>query len=422
MDPARRWGSAEFTHTLAEVSWMASTAVLMHLNERATGDPARDWLSSWAHRFFAGDRLRVLVLGCGEGWLERAIAQWPFVEHIDAVDVSEEAVARARAAGGPKVAYGVVDLNTDVLEANAYDVIVGHSILHHVENLEHAFGQIERAMKTDATLMVNEYVGPNRFQFRDETLAIINELLSALPERLRRGHIEQTTYERKERPSPEFMIENDPSEAVRSEDLLPMIAGRFEVLESKKLGGTILMHLLYDIVQNFRFDDPHERALIEMMCALEGALVDANAIDSDFVILAARKKTAERSVYSRPLPPRPAAARNVERDPLGFGSRAALRGEPMPRPTRLRPWLLRILRVALASSRPRRANLIRERRVNEAIEQLRYALSGAAPFDWIRSRWSAHDDDAAIAAMLDAIEQVSSRAKRGIWGTGPIES
>src|SRR6266852_902673 len=242
MDPAQRWGSAEYTHTLGEVSWMASTAVLMHLNERATGDPARDWLSSWAHRCFVGDHLRVLVLGCGEGWLERAIAAWPFVEHIDAVDVSDEAIARARAEGGPKIEYGVVDLNVDSLEPGAYDVIVAHSILHHVENLEHAFAQIERAMKPEAMLIVNEYVGPNRFQFPDEVLDIINELLAALPEHLRRGHVEQTTYNRRERPSPEFMIENDPSEAVRSEDLLPMIGDRFEVLESKKIGGTILMH------------------------------------------------------------------------------------------------------------------------------------------------------------------------------------
>lgn len=55
------------------------------------------------------------------------------------------------------------------------------------------------------------------------------------------------------------MIANDPSEAVRSADLLPMMEGRFEILERKNLGGTILMHLLYDIVQNFRWDDPHER-------------------------------------------------------------------------------------------------------------------------------------------------------------------
>ena len=105
MDAARLWGSADYTHRLGEVSWMASTAVLMHLNERATGDPARDWLSAWAHRYFVGQDLRVLVLGCGEGWLERAVSEWPFVSRIDALDFAEAAVARARERGGPKIRY-----------------------------------------------------------------------------------------------------------------------------------------------------------------------------------------------------------------------------------------------------------------------------------------------------------------------------
>src|SRR6185503_14217681 len=105
----------------------------------------------------------------------------------------------------------------------------------------------DAAMKPEATLIVNEYVGPNRFQFTDRQLEIMNALLAALPKRLR------GSYDRKERPDLAFMIDHDPSEAVRSEDLLPMIAERFEVMESKKSGGTILMHLLYDIVQNFRF-------------------------------------------------------------------------------------------------------------------------------------------------------------------------
>ena len=46
------------------------------------------------------DALRVLVLGCGEGWLERAVARWPFVARIDAVDFAEHAIARA---GMPEV-------------------------------------------------------------------------------------------------------------------------------------------------------------------------------------------------------------------------------------------------------------------------------------------------------------------------------
>ncbi|HVS32475.1 MAG TPA: class I SAM-dependent methyltransferase [Thermoanaerobaculia bacterium] len=404
-----RWNVAEFTHSLANVHWMASTAVLMHLNERTTGDPARNWLTSWAHRYFAGEGLRVLVLGCGEGWLERGIAGWPFIASIDAVDNAADAVERARAQAPANVQYDIVDLNTASLQRGAYDVVVAHSILHHIENLEHALGEIERAMKPDATLIVNEYAGPNRFQFRDDVLAIMNGIMACLPERLRRGEVEQRTHERRERPPLDVMIAADPTEAVRAEELVPMIEERFEVLDRKMLGGTILMHLLYDIVQNFRFDDPRERAYLEMICAFEGALVDSGAIPSDYVILVARRRSSRVTAAPRPLPPRSEAAKDVEGDPLGFGGAARVPragGGRHRRPSTLQPWMLRILRVALVARRERRANLIRESRLKAWIETTRCRASGLAPFEWIGARWSAHDDDPVIAALLETFGRV----------------
>jgi SAM-dependent methyltransferase len=379
---AARWGDAAFTHTLAEISWMASTAVLMHLNERATGDPAREWLSSWAHRWFVGDRLRVLVLGCGEGWLERAIASWDFVEHIDAVDLSPEVIERAKSQAPAKVEYQVFDLNRDRLDENAYDVVIAHMILHHVENLEHAFTQIERAMKRDATLVVNEYAGPSRFQFGDDVLARINRLLQCLPERLRRSALEDKIYERKERPPRQLMIDIDPSEAVRSDELLPMLEARFDIREQRNMGGTLLQHVLYDIVQNFRFDAPKERAMIELMCTHEAALVDRGEIPCDFVICAARKRGSQMMRANRPLPPRPEAALDVDHDPLWRGPI----GDLPPR----------VARILLASRQPRRANLFSENPIAAALARIRG--------DDIRSCFDpSNEDDRALLALLAAI-------------------
>ncbi|MEA2465336.1 MAG: hypothetical protein QOJ98_3083 [Acidobacteriota bacterium] len=346
------WNDAEFSERLAHTNWMANTAVLMHLNERATGDPARDWLSSWAHQWFVGDELRVLVLGCGEGWLERAVAEWPFVARIDAVDFAEHAVARARelARGISKIEYGVVDLNRDVLPEGAYDVVVAHSVLHHVENLEHAYAQLERTMRPDATLIVNEYIGPNRFQYSDDVLAILNALLRALPVELRRP------YEQRTRPTVEEMIANDPTEAVRAEELVAFTARTFEVLETKELGGALLQHLLYDIVQNFRFDEPRERSLMEMLCTIDAMLTDAKRIPCDFLIAAARKKGSTVAKAARPLPPRTEQANDVEPDPLRripLMSRV-LRGGGLDAHQR------RLLRVAMLSQNERRANLFAE--------------------------------------------------------------
>jgi SAM-dependent methyltransferase len=385
------WNDATYTQRLAHANWMANTAVLMHLNERATGDPARDWLSSRAHRWFVGDRLRVLVLGCGEGWLERAVAGWPFVTRIDAVDFAEEAVARAQEAGRglAKIEYGVVDLNRDELPRDTYDVVVAHSVLHHVENLEHAYAQIERCMKTDATLIVNEYVGPNRFQYSDDVFSAINALLRALPEELRRP------YETRTRPTVEEMIANDPTEAVRSEELVAFTELVFDVRERKDIGGTILQHLLYDIVENFRFDDPRERSLLQMLCTVEGMLVDAGRIPSDFVLMAARKKGSRVTRASRALPARAEGAGDVESDPLsretyksgGCGHRS---------PKRLTRDHLRLLRLALLSQQSHRANLFDESAFHSWRE--RFRARRCDPFEWLLAR---APDDPAVRSLLE---------------------
>jgi SAM-dependent methyltransferase len=356
------WNDEDRSSHLAHANWMANTAVLMHLNERATGDPARDWLSSWAHRWFVGEDLRVLVLGCGEGWLERAVAQWPFVARIDAVDFAEEAVARAREAarGIDKIHYGVVDLNRDELPPDTYDVVVAHSVLHHVENLEHAYAQLQRTLRAEGTLIVNEYVGPNRFQYSDGVLSIMNALLACL------GHPP------KRRPSVEEMIANDPTEAVRSEELLAFTERAFEVLERKQIGGTILQHLLYETIASFRFENARERSLLEMLCTIEAMLVDTQRVPCDYVILAARKRGARVTRAGRPLPPRPAEANDVEPDPL-WRRVAAATPAAFRRPERppLHRYGLRLVRLAILAQSARRAVLFRESPLAGFLERFR---------------------------------------------------
>lgn len=374
------WNDAGHASQLAHATWMANTAVLMHLNERATGDPARDWLSSWAHRWFVGDRQRVLVLGCGEGWLERAVAQWPFVASIDAVDFAEEAVSRARdaARGIDKIRYGVHDLNRQELPRDAYDVVVAHSVLHHVENLEHAYAQIERSMRPNATLIVNEYAGPARFQYSDDVLTIINALLACL------GRAPRA------RPSVEEMIANDPTEAVRSNELLAFTEKHFEVLERKDIGGTILQHLLYEIAGEYRFEVPRERAIVEILCTIEAMLVDTGRVPCDYVILAARKRGANVTRTNRPLPPRPPAARDIERDPLHRGAGDWGRGAVDFRGARSRKsrteWraALRVLRYALLAQQEHRANLHSESLLLSLRE--RWRARGTDPWSWAESR------------------------------------
>ena len=397
------WNDAHFTHSLANASWMASVAVLAHLNERATGDPAREWLNGWARHYFIGDGLRVLVLGCGEGWLERGIAGWPFVARIDAVDFAADAVARARELSRDyaNISYAVVDLNRDELPRDTYDVILAHQVLHHIENLEHAYAQLDGALRADGTLILNEYAGPRRFQFSDDVLSLMNDLLRCLPPRLRMGGITRTVYETKERPGEAMMIAHDPTEAVRSDELLAFTARTFDILDQRDLGGAVLQHLLYDIAGNFRWDAPRERAMVELLCAFEGMLVDAGQLPSDFVLVAARKRSSRlpREAYRRELPPRPVLG--VDRDPLWRGLfRTAAAKPPLfsLKAVALPPHSeTRIRRIALASTQRRRRPLFHESPLAAWLDRF-FARPTLARY--LAAEREDDEDTRAIAALL----------------------
>ncbi len=84
----------------------------------------------------------------------------------------------------------------------------------------------------------------------------------------------------------------DPSEAVRSADILPLLRRCFEIVEYKPLGGTILQFLLADIAGNFQ--DESGRQLLQMLFVIEDILMDTGDLGSDFVYIVASPPTDKR--------------------------------------------------------------------------------------------------------------------------------
>lgn len=289
------WSDAAATARLAEIHWMASPVVLAYLNRRISGDVRTDWLSRLWQRHVRGRGLSVLVLGCGDGWLERTLARRPEVAAIDACDVAAGAVAaaaeRARAEGlGDTIHYHVVDLDVDPLPGGPWDVAVAHSVLHHVRALEHCYAELRRCVRPDGLLLVNEYAGPRRFQFTAEQMRVINGCLARLPERLRTSAVTGGPYGLKEVPDEKTLAATDPSEAVRSDEVMPLLGRRFEVLEDFDAGGTVLHLLLYDVVQNFDPADPRDNRILALLCLLEETLIDTGVLPSDYRVAVARNR------------------------------------------------------------------------------------------------------------------------------------
>jgi SAM-dependent methyltransferase len=139
------------------------------------------------------------------------------------------AVARARAAGVRKIAYLRQDLNALALPEEAFDAAFFHQALHHVEDLEHCLAEVASSLKPGGMLYLDEYVGPSRSEWRRSLLDEAEAVYQSLPRGVRR---------RRRLALP--LDWRDPSEAIRSSDILTALAARFSIELRRDYGGTFL--------------------------------------------------------------------------------------------------------------------------------------------------------------------------------------
>src|SRR5262249_15148851 len=152
--------------------------------------------------------------------------------------------------------YSVADLNTVQLPRYEYDVVFGIGSVHHVAALEHLLIQVSQCLKPNGYLFLDEYVGPNQFQWPDSQLSIINEQIALMPERYK---VALTEPPHLKGPVKRYTVEEmnavDPSEAIRAAHILPLVSLFFDVMEVKGCGGSLLHLLLEHIAGNFDDSD-----------------------------------------------------------------------------------------------------------------------------------------------------------------------
>jgi len=276
--------------------WQSHELTQRHINRAIAGGADENWVDFTKHRFFSRPARAALSLGCGYGVFERHALSVDMADRFDAMDLSPEAIDVARREAdavslGDRVSYQARDLNSVQLSPGGYDAVFAVQTLHHIEALEHLLDQIRSSLTDRGLFVVNEYVGPTRFQFPDERLPLMNDLLLTLPESHRRSLRTGQTKTEVLRPNEKEVYEVDPSESVRSDEIMGLIEERFEIVYRADFGGTLLQFVLSDIAGNFDPADPKDVAMIDLVCLYEKTLIDEGVLPSDFVYLVARRSS-----------------------------------------------------------------------------------------------------------------------------------
>lgn len=252
--------------------------------------------------------------------------------------------------GIDSISYQHCDVNQLVLPTGRYDAVFAHSAIHHIENLEQVFGAVRQGLVPGGWFILNEYVGPTQFQLDDRQVEVINGALKILPrryrllagegkgpkkdvvqggvrqsqshlarpsqspvifakkvlEKARSGHLLEAFYRRGRRwlyrkrdiplyknafrpPTVSEITLYDPSEAIRSAEIVPLIREYFDIVEIKGYGGTILQFLLKDIAQNFDEEDDTDMAFLDLLMQIEDLSIECSDLTDNFAVIIARR-------------------------------------------------------------------------------------------------------------------------------------
>ncbi len=286
------------------------------LNAPVSGSPSVNWLVGLVERLEIPSSSRWLSVGCGAAGQEVGAAQQGLFAHLDAIDISSSALDEGRrlaaAAEVDNITFIEADFGQHELPPESNDVVFMNMSLHHVKELDAFLLRIAACLRPGGFFLINEYIGPRQFQFGERQLSIVNDILEVLPEKLRQdvttGEIKRS-YERK---SVEYWNVADPSEAVRSDLIVPTLDKYFEVVERIDYGGTILHLLLEHIIHNFDNGNTAHVAILRLLARFEDVLISRGVLRSDFTVMALTTKQAP--LAGAPAPP-PAVEVEAPPDP-----------------------------------------------------------------------------------------------------------
>lgn len=268
-------------------NWWSIPKVQQRWNLLITGESNKAYQDYFVEKYCTDkDNLKLISPGCGTGTKELIFSKFNNFESIKAFDIAPSNISTAKdlaqKSGRQNVEFFVNDVSKYNFGQREYDIVVFDSFLHHIKDLGGILDRVRNSLKHGGFLVINEYVGPNRFQWDKEQLRLSNQVLRNLPlayrKRWRTGKIKSKIYS----PGLLRMVLSDPSEAVNSENILPEIRKRFKVLEEKSYGGNILHLVLKDISHNFANNSIEASPILEKLFEIEDKYVNTTG-DSDFI-------------------------------------------------------------------------------------------------------------------------------------------
>ena len=278
--------------------WNDLTAVQNYINKSATDNPKTTWMEDILGRFDQHVPFeKVLIVGCGNGWVERELYDLGIGKKFDAFDISADHIEMAKnLSDGRNINYFLDDMN-DLrnIPSDDYDAIFNVGVLHHVFRLSRTIWTLHRRMKKGGLMFNFEYVGPAQNQYSDDHLKILEKTNGEIGNRF------STVIPLL--PKKSGFETGDPSEAVNADLVRSTLLRFFDIVHDRDINGGVAYQILWNNIEEFEKNDDDAKNALELLIRRDRELTESGQVPVLFWYSVITPKPKEQISDNEFLPP-----------------------------------------------------------------------------------------------------------------------
>jgi hypothetical protein len=229
----------DFKYYSNTVYWNDFELVGAHTNKLISGNESINWIKYIKNKY--GSFGNMLIINCGNGWVEREFYKQGIIKAVDGFDCSHELIDQAITESkkiGLISKYTVRNCNDGLSKLDVkYEAVLNHAAMHHVAFINRLSFDISRSLTSNGFYFGFDYVGAHRNQYSMVDWINLVNFNNSLPNKYKKNLI----Y-----PHFETMIHTDPTEAIHSELQVDILKRYFNIEEFNPIGGMIAYNILFN--------------------------------------------------------------------------------------------------------------------------------------------------------------------------------
>ena len=277
--------------------WFNSEIILRHCNQKICGNPlpvrGMGLLVRLKELTKEAPLKKGVSIGCGAARTEIELLAQGVVSSFVLYEASKVRIDQAHEYATKRGLVDRIEFNHvqdfSLPEVKGVDFVFWKAALHHMLDTEAAVEWSLNTLSDGGMFVIDEYVGPNRFQWTETSLEASDRIRAALPERyFYNAQMPQRPHSRlTPRVNRESLIKRDPTEAADSENIIPAIKKCFPDAEIITTGGAAYHLALRGIMNNFT---PEDDPVVNLVLLVDDLLERAG--EYHFATVIARKKAS----------------------------------------------------------------------------------------------------------------------------------